>query len=123
MPIRAISADSGTSAQSPGVEGGRTLEVMTTSARTIELQPDAYALVVSEAQRRGADPDALLDELMRNDLGHRNCDLNEALDALAEFRAGFPPLDSVALVREGHEGLETHGARASSSTRTCWHSR
>jgi hypothetical protein len=83
---------------------------MATSQRTIELQPDAYDLVVREAERRGVEPDALVDELVRNDLGHGNGDLNAALDALAEFRAGLPPIDAVALVREGRDELEARGA-------------
>ena len=85
--------------------------VMVTSPRTIELKPDAYDLVVREAERRGVQPDALVDELVRTDLGQRaNGDLNAALDALAELRAGLPPVDAVALVREGRDELEARGA-------------
>jgi hypothetical protein len=83
---------------------------MATSPRTIELQPDAYDIVVREAERRGIEPDALVDELVRTDLGQPNGDLNAALDALAEFRAGLPPIDAVALVREGRDELEARGA-------------
>jgi hypothetical protein len=109
--MRAISDDSGTSAQSPGAAGDRTLVAMATSPRTIELQPDAYDLVVREAERRGVEPDALVDELVRTDLGQgANGDLNTALDALAEFRAGLPPIDAVAVVREGRDELEARGA-------------
>jgi hypothetical protein len=54
----------------------------------IELKPDAYDLVVREAERR-VKPDALVDELVRTDLADRaNGDLDAALDALAEFRTG-----------------------------------
>lgn len=42
---------------------------MATRPRTIELQPDAYDLVVREADRRGVEPDALVDELVRSNLG------------------------------------------------------
>jgi hypothetical protein len=38
---------------------------MVTSPRTIKLQPDAYDLVVREAERRGVEPDALVDEIVR----------------------------------------------------------
>ncbi len=84
---------------------------LATSPRTIELQPDAYDLVVREAERRGVDPDAVVDELVRTNLGQRaNGDLDAALDALAEFRAGLPPIDAVALVCEGRDELEALGA-------------
>lgn len=83
---------------------------MATSPRRIELQPDACELVVREAERRGVEPDALVDELVQSDLGRGNGDLNAALDALAEFRAGLPPIDAVALVREGRDELEARGA-------------
>ena len=84
---------------------------MATSPRTIELKPDSYELVVREAERRGVEPDALVDELVRTDLGrHGNGDLDAALDALAEFRADLPPIDAVALVREGRDALEARSA-------------
>jgi len=84
---------------------------MATSPRTIELQPDAYELVVREAKRRGLQPDELVDELVRMDLGQPGQgDLDAALDALAEFRADLPPSDAVALVREGRAELEARGA-------------
>ena len=44
------------------------------------------------------------------DRGQGNGDLNAALDALAEFRAELPPIDAVALVREGRDELEARGA-------------
>jgi hypothetical protein len=83
---------------------------MATSPRMIELQPDAYDLVVREAERRGVEPDAVVDELVRTDLGQENGELVAALDALAAFRAGLPPIDAVALVREGRDELEVRGA-------------
>jgi hypothetical protein len=46
---------------------------------------------------------------VRTDLGQGNGDLVAALDALAEFRAGPPPIDAVALVREGRDELEPRG--------------
>jgi hypothetical protein len=45
---------------------GRTLLLMAT--RTIQLPESSYALLSAEAQRRGLDPDALADELLRTDL-------------------------------------------------------
>lgn len=111
VPVRPIPADSGTSAQSSGAVGDRTLVVVATTPRTIELQPDAYDLVVREAERRGVEPDALVDELVRTDLARQeNGDLKAALDALAEFRAGLPPIDAAALVREGRDELEARDA-------------
>jgi len=83
---------------------------MATSPRTIELQPDAYDLVVREAERRGVAPDAVVDQLVRTDLRRGNGELVAALDALAEFRAALPPIDAVALVREGRDELEARGA-------------
>ena len=79
---------------------------MATTRRTIELQPNAYDVVVREAERRGVEPDALVDELVRTDLGQGSGDLNVALDALADFRAELPPIDAVALVREGRDELK-----------------
>jgi hypothetical protein len=84
---------------------------MATTPRTIELQQDSYDLVVREAERRGLEPDALVDEIVRTDLGERrNGDLDAALDALAEFRSNLPPIDAVALVRDGRDELEARSA-------------
>ena len=48
---------------------------------------------------------------MRSEIGQQaNRDLDAALAALAEFRAGLPPIDAVALVREGRAELEARGA-------------
>lgn len=84
---------------------------MTTRRRTIELQRDAYDLVAREAERRGVEPGAVVDELVRSSLGRQaNSDLDSALAALAEFRAGSPPVDAVALVRAGRDDLEARSA-------------
>jgi hypothetical protein len=48
---------------------GRTIWHMAT--RTIHLPASSYALLSAEAQRRGLDPDALADELVRADLAAR----------------------------------------------------
>ena len=75
--------------------------------RTVRLQPDAYDLLMQEAGRRGVEPGALVDELVRKDLSSaRADDLGDALDALAAFRAELPPADAVALVRDGRAELE-----------------
>jgi hypothetical protein len=75
------------------------------------LQPDAYDLVVREAERRGIEPDALVDELVRTDLGRRaNGNLDATLDALAEFRSRLPLIDAAALLRQSHDELETPSA-------------
>ena len=101
---RAISLDSGTSAQSIGRAGGRRLPGMEPRDRSVRLHRDAYDVLVSEAGRRGVEPDALADELVRAVLapGARG-DLDAALDALAEFRADLPRIDVVALVRAGRD--------------------
>jgi hypothetical protein len=84
---------------------------MATRPRAIHLQPDAYELLAREAARRGVDPDQLADELVRSDLtGTPQSDLDAALDALAEFRAGLPPVDAVTLVRDGRDELEARGS-------------
>ena len=55
-----------------------------------------------DAARRGVEPDALVDELVRMALGRRtNRDLDAMLDAVAEFRAGLPQVGAVELVRGG----------------------
>jgi len=78
---------------------------MATRDRTVRLQRDVYELLVQEAARRGIEPDALADDLVRADLGcAARRDLASALDGLAEFRAGLPRLDAVALVRAGRAG-------------------
>lgn len=71
---------------------------------------------MQEAARRGVEPDALADELVRADLGHAaRGDLGAVLDALGEFRAGLPPIDAVSLVRAGRAGREARGVRAGAS--------
>lgn len=84
---------------------------MATEDRTLQLQQDAYDLLVQEAARRGVAPEALADELLRADLGPGSrADIEETLAALAEFRSGLPAIDAVALVREGRAELEARGA-------------
>ena len=82
-----------------------------TRARTIRLTPTSYDLLEQEARRRGTDPDALADELLRSDLAAAAPgDLEAALAGLAELRAGLPEIDGVALAREARRELEERGA-------------
>lgn len=77
----------------------------------MQLQQDAYDLLLQEAARRGVAPEVLADELVRADLGPAGrTDLEATLAALAEFRSALPPTDAVALVREGRSELEVRGA-------------
>jgi hypothetical protein len=56
-------------------------------------------------------PDAVVDELVRSDLGQQaHTDFDAALATLAEFRAELPLIDAVALVREGRDELKARGA-------------
>jgi hypothetical protein len=83
---------------------------MATRDCTVRLQRDAYDLLLREAARRGVEPDALAAELVRADLGPAaRGDLDAALDALSEFRAGLPPIDAVSLVRAGRARSAARG--------------
>lgn len=65
----------------------------------------------AEAQRRGLDPDALADELLRTNLamsGRR--DLDATLASLAELRARLPEIDGVVLARDARAQLEQRGS-------------
>jgi hypothetical protein len=80
------------------------------ATRTIHLPESSYALLSAEAQRRGLDPDALADELVRADLAAASeQDLEAALTDLAEFRARLPEIDGVALARDARAQLEQRG--------------
>jgi len=84
---------------------GRTILRMAT--RTIHLPESSYALLTAEAQRRGLDPDALADELVRADLAtHGEQDLEMTLKSLAEFRATLPEIDGIVLARDARKQLE-----------------
>lgn len=62
-------------------------------------------------RRRGIDPDALADELVRTKLeAVANGDLDAALAGLAELRASLPDIDGVALAREARRDLEQRDA-------------
>lgn len=85
---------------------------MATGARTVRLQPDAYELVVREAERRGVEPGELVDEIVRKDLGKlAESDLEATLRRAAELRSTLPPIDGVALVQRGRGAANTTGER------------
>ena len=83
---------------------------MAFAARTLHIEAGTYDLVQEEARRRHRDPDALADQLLREQLGGRRGDLEEmrgTLTELANLRARqTDTVDAVALVREGREELE-----------------
>jgi hypothetical protein len=83
---------------------------MATSDRTIKLPEDCYALLAAEAQRRGIEPDAVADELVRADLGASAAEgLDVALDGLAQLREKLPEIDGVVLARDARAELERRG--------------
>lgn len=69
----------------------------------------SYDLLLQEANRRGVDPDALADELLRTDLVASASDLQSALAGLAELRMRLPDKDGVTLAREARTELEHRG--------------
>lgn len=80
------------------------------ATRTIHLPEGSYALLTAEAQRRGLDPDALADELVRADLAARGeQNLEAILKSLAEFRAKLPEIDGIVLARDARAQLERRG--------------
>lgn len=84
---------------------------MATRPRTIRLTPGSYDLLKREATRRGKEPDALAEELLRADLGGEPGDaLDAALVQLAEFRAGLPEIDGIELARAARNELEARDA-------------
>jgi hypothetical protein len=81
------------------------------ATRTIHLPESSYALLTAEAQRRGLDPDALADELLRTDLATSSGqDLDTTLQSLAELRARLPEIDGVVLARDARVQLEQRGS-------------
>ena len=91
--------------QTSSGDTGRTILGMAT--RTIHLPESSYALLSAEAQRRGVDPDALADELVRADLAaHGEQDIETTLKSLAEFRARLPEIDGIVLARDARTQLE-----------------
>lgn len=80
------------------------------ATRTIHLPESSYALLTAEAQRRGLDPDALADELVRTDLAAPGGqDLDATLESLAELRERLPDIDGIVLARDARTQLERRG--------------
>lgn len=79
-------------------------------AHTIQLLEDSYELLVREARRRGVEPDALANELLRADLAAGESDLESALAALAQLRERLPEIDGLALARAARVELERRAA-------------
>ncbi len=76
------------------------------ATRTVHLPESSYALLTAEAQRRGLEPDALADALVRADLaGQGEADLEATLKSLAEFRSELPEIDGMALARDARAQL------------------
>lgn len=86
------------------------LRHMAAHPRSIRLHDASYELLLREARRRGVEPDALADELLRSGLDDKHGDLEGALTGLAEVRAGLPDLDGLALAREARDDLERRRA-------------
>jgi len=82
---------------------------MAAKKRTIRLPQTSYDLLQQEASRRGVEPDALADEILRPDLGVSISDLQGALAGLAELRTRLPNIDGVTLTREARTELEHRG--------------
>jgi hypothetical protein len=78
--------------------------------RVVRLGDESYELLLSEARRRGVEPDVLADELLRADLAPAEGDLEQALAGLAELRERLPEIDAVALLRESRADLERRSA-------------
>lgn len=87
----------------------KALESAVMATRTVHLQEASYALLEAEARRRGIDPDALVDALVRADLsapGESGEDLESVLGDLAELRDELPEIDGVVLARDARAQLE-----------------
>jgi DNA-binding response OmpR family regulator len=82
---------------------------MATREQTIRLPQASYDLLLQEASRRGVEPDALADELVRADLGASTGYIESALAGLAELRRRLPDIDGVVLAREARTELERRG--------------
>jgi hypothetical protein len=83
---------------------------MAANPRSIRLPGASYELLLREAKRRGVDPDALADALLRADLGAQTRDLESALTGLADLRTALRQVDGLVLAREAREDLERRSA-------------
>jgi len=73
---------------------------MATPDRTVRLTPTSYDLLQQEARRRGTEPNALAEELLRADLENgAGEDLDAVLARSDELRSRLPEIDGVALAR------------------------
>lgn len=79
---------------------------MTRRERIVHLPQASYDLLLQEANRRGVDPDALADELLRTHLGVSAGDLQSALTGPAWPRTRLPDIDGVTLARAARTELE-----------------
>jgi hypothetical protein len=82
---------------------------MATREQTICLPQASYDLLLQEACRRGVEPDALADELVRAALGASTGDLESALAGIAELRMRLPDIDGLVLAGEARTELEHRG--------------
>lgn len=81
--------------------------LMATRANMIRLPDDAYELLRLEAARRGVEPDALAERLLREDLTPAAWEgFEDALAELAELRGRLPEIDGVVLARDARGELE-----------------
>ena len=83
---------------------------MASHSNSIRLPDASYELLLREARRRGVEPGALVDELLRADLGDEPGELEAALTGLAELRAGLPDIDGLALASGARDELERRSA-------------
>lgn len=85
---------------------------MAAHPRVIRLADDAYELLRREAERRGVDPDALAERLLRADLAATRGwdDLDQTLAVLADLRGRLPEIDGLELARQARADLEARSA-------------
>jgi hypothetical protein len=86
------------------------LQDMPTQNPSVHLTPRIYELLTKEAERRGVDPEVLVDELLQIELGSTDAEWDEALADLASLRAVLPNLDSVVEARASRDELEQRRA-------------
>ena len=75
--------------------------------RTVRIPAGSYEPLEQEAKRRGMEPAALADELLRADLARAaKGDLDRALAGLAELRTRLPDIDGAAIALEARRELD-----------------
>jgi hypothetical protein len=80
------------------------------ATRAIHLPQASYDLLQHEASRRGVQPDALADELVRTNLAGERGDMQGALAGLAELRRRLPHIDGVTLAHDARAKLDRRSA-------------